>query len=1179
MRYVFGDYEFDVGSRELRHAGHAIHLQPRVFQILSYLILHRDRVVSADELHEEIWRGRYVGDAALKSCIKAARSAVGDNGCEQRVVRTLYGQGYRFVAPVRACADFAGPAVEPPPQEAPAAEPSRGEPEGATQACEVGPRPSGIGVGDPGLEEHKLVTALACGLRDGRDLAEQIGPEPIHRVMKQVLGLAEEVVQRFDGTIVQWLGDGFVALFGAPTAHEDHARAALLAALELAAALRKESWAELPGDWRAPPLSFGVHSGSILLGHLNGESQRLFTAIGSTTEIATKLMRRAPSATPLLSDATYRLVSDEVLVRPQGRVSRGPKQGAFAVYALEEVSTRRSGVPFGRNRLQTPFIGRKSEIDLLKDRLHRAEEGEGQIVTVTGEPGIGKTRLLQEFRRELGESEVPYWEGRCLSYGRTTSYLPLVDLVCERCGVGPGDPVDRIAAALRAAIDAEDAWADQAVSLVLTLMNKPADDGILEKLSPEAVRQRRARALRDLLFGEGTSGPRVIAIEDTHWIDAASQAWLAEAVSYVPSRPVLLVLTHRPGHHGGALEQASATQLSIPRLTTSESGDLIRSVVADRRLGERLTSAMIARGGGNPFFLQELAWSAQKGVVSADAPKIPETVQAVLAHRIDRLDADDKALLQLAAVIGQDAPLGLLKAITETADERIDAMLGRLRASELLYTRRLGDAAVLSFRHALTQEVAYRSLLKSKRQELHARIARVLEARFPAWSEAEPGLLAHHFTEAGLAELAVRYCYAAGQRASERSANLEVAAHLKKGLDLLETLPNSPKRARQELDLQLALCSALIQTNGQGAAELDPHYLRARRLCEEVGEASQLFTVTHGLWNLYAARNELNAADELSEELLVLARQQQDPGLCLQAHHAAWTNVFHLGRPGACLAHAEQAQILYDRESHASHRFLYAGHDPGVCSRNFSALSLALLGYPDQAVACVRDAVALARSLDHPFSLVLALFASAWVHHLRREYGPAREFADAVIALCGEQAIAPQHAIKARIIRDFTMAIDGDPERVVAEAQGGSREVLTCGGSYYLGLIAETHGRAGDVDAGLQVLAEAAAYIGTTDERVWEAEIHRLRGELLVETGAVHEGEASACFARALEIARRQDAKLLELRAATSLARLRRDQGQDAEARDLLVRIYGWFSEGLDTPDLADAGALLDQLA
>ena len=1179
MRYVFGDYEFDVDSRELRHAGHAIHLQPRVFQVLFYLIVHRDRVVSADELHEHVWRGRCVGDAALKSCIKAARSAVGDNGCEQRIVRTLHRQGYRFVAQVQACADFKGPIAEPTPLVAPAAEPLSGESDGAVQAREAEARHLGIGVGDSGLEEHKLVTALACGLRDGRDLAEQIGPEPIHRVMKQVLGLAEEVVQRFDGTVVQLLGDGFVALFGAPTAHEDHARAALLAALELTAELRKQRWAGLPGDWSVPPLGFGIHTGSILLGHLNGDSQRLFTAIGSTTEIATKLMRRAPSATPLLSEATYQLVSEEVLVRPKGRLSRGRVKDAFVVYALEDVSKRRSGVPVGRKRLQTPFIGRQSEIDLLRDRLYRVGEGEGQVVSVTGEPGIGKTRLLQEFRRGLDGSKVPYWEGRCLSYGRTTSYLPLVDLVCERCGVEPGDPVDRIAEALRAMFDEDDARADQALSLILTLMNKPADDGILEKLSPEAVQQRRARALRNLLFGEGASSVRVIAIEDTHWIDAASQAWLAEAISYVPSSSVLLILTHRPGHHGGWLEQASATQLSIPRLTMSESSELIHSIIPDSQLSERLTSAMIARGGGNPFFLQELAWSAQKGVVNAEAPEIPETVHAVLAHRIDRLGADEKALLQLAAVIGHDAPLRLLKAITEIADDQIDAMLCRLRASELLYTRQLGDASVLSFRHALTQEVAYQSLLKSKRQELHARIARVLEERFPTWSEAEPGLLAHHFAEAGLTEPAVGYRYAAGQRASERSASLEAIAHLEKGLDLLKALPNSPERARQELDLQLALCSALIQTKGQGASELDPHYLRARRLCEEVGEASQLFNVTHGLWNLYAARNELKAAEELSNELLALARRQPDPGLRLQAHHASWTNAFHLGKPRACLEHAEQAQILYDRERHASHRFLYAGHDPGVCSRNFGALSLVLLGYSAQAVICVREAVALARGLDHPFSLVLALFASAWVHHLRREYGSAREFADSVIELCTEQAIAPQHLMKARIIRGSTLAINDDPAGSTTEAQTCLADVLTCGASYYLGLLAGTHHRAGDVDAALQVLADAAAYIEATNERVWEAETHRLKGELLVEKGTAHEREASACFARALEIARQQESKLLELRAATSLVRLRRDREKDAEARDTLARVYGGFTEGLDTPDLADAKALLDQLA
>lgn len=1175
MRHMFGDCDFDTDRRELRRAGTAVCLPPKVFQVLSYLIAHRDRVVGAGELHEQVWQGRYVGDAALKSCIKAARDAVGDNGREQCVIKTFYGQGYRFVASVNTCATFNGLAPEAAPPEAPVVEPSPERP--PAQSCEAAAQGPVLE-----LEEHKLVTALACGLRDGRDLAGQIGPERIHRVMKRVLGLAEEVVQRFDGRVIQWLSDGCIALFGAPTAHEDHARSALLSALELLGELDKQSWTDLPDGWRAPPLSIGIHTGTVLLGHLGDDPQRLFTAVGGSTEIATKLMRRAASAAPLLSEATYRLVRDEISVRPQGRLSQGPKQGSVAIYALDEISERRSGVPFGRGRLQTPFIGRRSELDLLRDRLHRVEEGQGQIVTITGEPGIGKTRLLQEFRRELAESEVPCWEGRCLSYGRTTSYLPLADLVRERCGVRPGDPAERITAALRAAFDDEGERADQTVSLLLALLNQPADDGIVEKLSAEAVKQRTAGVLRDLLLGGGTSKPRVVAVEDLHWIDASSQAWLAETLPYVPSTPVLLILTHRPGRGDAWLDPASTTQLSLPRLTGSESGNLIRSLASRSRLGEQLTSAMIERGGGNPFFLQELAWSAQKGIVSAAAPEIPETVQAVLAHRIDRLHSDDKAILQLAAVIGNDAPLRLLKAVTEAGEDRVDAALVRLRASELLYTHRLGEASVLSFRHALTQEVAYQSLLMSKRQELHARIAETLEERFPDWSEQEPGRLAHHFAEAGLTGPAVRYFCAAGRRASERSASLEAVAHLEKGLDLVETLPNSPERSRQELDLQLALCSALIQTKGQGASELDPHYRRARQLCREIGDPRRLFKVTHGLWNYHAAQCQLETAEGLCEELLALARQQSDPGLLLQAHHATWTTAASVGKSRVCLEHAEQAENLYDRERHASHKFLYAGHDPGVCSRNFRALSLALLGYPDQALACAREALALGRELAHPFSLVLALFASAWLHHLRGEQGSARKFADSVVALCRAQAIAPQHLAKARIIRGWTTAVDGDPAKGIEEMQTCLDSLdetdVSLPRSYCLALLADACRRAGAIDAGLEAVAGSMDFIETTGERFGEPEPHRLKGELLILKGTAHGDEASACFARALELARRQEAKLLELRAATGLARLYRDCGKPVKARKVLAPVYDCFTEGFGTLDLVEAKALLDEL-
>jgi predicted ATPase len=506
--------------------------------------------------------------------------------------------------------------------------------------------------------------------------------------------------------------------------------------------------------------------------------------------------------------------------------------------------------------------------------------------------------------------------------------------------------------------------------------------------------------------------------------------------------------------------------------------------------------------------------------------------------------------------------------------------LQQLVAAELLYQQGMPPRATYLFKHALIQDAAYQSLLKSTRQQYHQHIAQVLEAQFPDTVEVQPELLAYHYTEAGLSAQAVLYWQKAGQRAVERSAHLEAVAHLMKGLEVLATLPDTPKRSRQELGLQIILGPALMASKGIAAPEVGRAYARARELCRQVEDAPQVFSVLRGLWNFYLVRAEHQTAQELAEQLLTLAQRHQTPAFLLEAHMALGISSFWQGAIATARAHLEQASTLYDPQPHRAHAFLY-GLDPGMASRCYAAWALWALGYPEQAHQRIDEGLSLAQELPHRFSLAAALGYAAWQHQLRREGPTVQARAEAAISLSTEQGF-PHWLVVGTFLRGWALAAQGQAEEGIAQLQQGLAAWRAIGTKLGLPaillLLAEAYGKAGQVEVGLQTLAEALALVNQTQERVYEAELYRLQGELLLARSAEHYAEAETCFRQALDVARHQQAKSWELRAATSLSRLWQQQGKRAEARELLASIYGWFTEGFDTADLQDARALLHEL-
>jgi predicted ATPase len=548
--------------------------------------------------------------------------------------------------------------------------------------------------------------------------------------------------------------------------------------------------------------------------------------------------------------------------------------------------------------------------------------------------------------------------------------------------------------------------------------------------------------------------------------------------------------------------------------------------------------------------------------------------------RLDRL-VTAKGVAQMGATIGRQFAYDLLQAVAQLDASTLQRELGRLVEAEIVYQRGLPPQAYYFFKHALIQDAAYQSLLKSTRQHYHQHIAQVLEAQFPETTQAQPELLAHHYTEASFTEKAIHYWHHAGQSAVKRSAHVEAISHLTKGLELLQTLPETPERLQREVDMSIALGASLIATKGFAAPETGQTYTHALSLCQHLDDPHQLFPVLRGLWNYYHVRAEHQTAHALGEQLLTLAQQSQDSAMLVAAHRALGTTLFWLGAVASAHRHLTQGMTLYDSQQHRAYAFLY-GEDAGVGCRSYAAWTLWYLGYPDQALARSQEAVTLAQQSAHPFSLGFALALAAKVHQFRREGHAAQEHAEGAIHLATDQGF-PHWRAMSSLLRGWALAQQGQAKEGIEQLTQGLTAWRATGAEvarpYFLALLAEAHGSIGEPEAGLTMLTEALALVDTTGERWYESEIHRLKGALLLQQSLDNQAEAENCFQQAIAIAQNQQAKSLELRTATSLARLWQQQGKRQEAHDLLAPVYGWFTEGFDTADLQEAKALLEALA
>jgi predicted ATPase len=633
--------------------------------------------------------------------------------------------------------------------------------------------------------------------------------------------------------------------------------------------------------------------------------------------------------------------------------------------------------------------------------------------------------------------------------------------------------------------------------------------------------------------------------------------------------------------------------VNLNRLSNRESLAMVAYLLGTEEIDRDLEELILEKTEGVPFFIEEFIKSLQdlkmierkdnKYYLAKDIKDltIPSAIQDVIMARVDSLPEGAKGVLQTGSVAGREFSHDLIERVMGLSETDLLSHLSVLKDSELLYERGIYPQSTYIFKHALIQDAAYQSLLKSTCQKYHRKIAQVLEKNFPDTMETQPELLAHHYTEAGLNEKAVGYWLQAGKRAAQRSAHVVAINHLTKGLEVLMTLPDTLERARQELDVQTSLGPVLMAVKGFASLDTERAYARARELCQQVGETSQLFPVLHGLWRFYMNRSELQTTRELAEQLFTLAQRVQDPALLLEAHRVLGLTMFWLGEMAPAREHLEQGMALYDPQQHRSHAFVY-GQDPGVACQALAGWPIWVLGYPDQALQSINEALTLAQELAHPFSLTIALNIAAVVHQFRREAQAVQERAEATMTLSTEQGF-PLWLAYGTILRGWALTAQGEGAEGIAQMRQGLVAHRATGAEvyrpYFLVLLAEAYGEVEQPEEGLTVLVEALAIVDNTGECNWEAELHRRKGELLLMQQGQKVGNAEECFQKALDVARRQQAKSLELRAAMSLSRLWQQQGKQEEAHQLLTEIYRWFTEGFDTPDLKDAKALLEELS
>lgn len=1023
--------------------------------------------------------------------------------------------------------------------------------------------------------ERRQLTVLFCDLVGSTEISARLDPEDWREVVGGYQRVAGEVIARYGGHVAQYLGDGLLVYFGWPQAYDDAAERAVRAGLALVGAA-----ATVQVDGTALAVRVGLHTGPVVVSALGGEGRHETLALGEVPNVAARVVGAAEPGTVVVSAATQRLVAGLFVVEERGAQQLKGVPEPLVLYRVVQPSGVRSRLDLSMRR--TPLVGRLTELGVLGDAWERVVEGTGQTVLVQGEAGLGKSRLCRELRERLAGEPHTWLECRCSPYTADSPFRPAIELMEQALTFEPTDPLaaklEKLGAGLaRGGFEAD----EDAVPLLAEWLGLPESAGYtLLPASPDVKRRKVLETLAAWSLKLGELQPMVVLVEDLHWCDPSSLELLGRLVAQSATARVLLVGTARPEFTSPWPARSNLQTVTLGRLSRRQAREMIAAVSGARALPESVVAQLVERADGVPLYAEELTHAVVEAGGETAAAPIPVTLQDSLLARLDRLSGA-KEVAQRAAVLGREFSYELLAATAGLDEGVLRQGLARLVEAELLFERGVAPAATYTFKHALVQEAGYESLLKRTRQQLHGRVADVLATAFPERAAAQPDVLAWHAEKAGRIDDAITGYQRAGEHAQARSAHAEATRHLRHAIALLATEPAGEGRDAREAVLQLTLTGSLIPALGYAHVECEAAFERARVLCEAIGDTRRLGWALGGLSAVYFDRGEVERARELAVRVVTGAEASGHWELGRLGHAGIALAEFDQGRFTSSLVHAEAVRSLYDPErDEATLVSPFAGAFESVM-HGFPARILAMLGWQDRALARAREGVELARQRDHPYSLAQALSYEALVHESRGDLGAFREVAAEMMTVAEARGF-PLLLSMGRVFLAGARVAGGEPEAIdellaglAAAAQGRTR---ASDAPFYVAFLAEAFRNAGRIEEARRIAEMGLARAAQTGQRLADARLLRLQGELVLASGGAP-AAAEALFQGALDVARAQEAKSYELRAAMSLARLWREQGKSAEARALLAPLYAWFTEGFDTRDLVEAKSLLEELA